>query len=109
MKPTDEERLRHLTDALEEALEILGERTSAEVAEDRTRALALVKLIEIAGEAAAHVSDARRARHAEVPWEKLTAVRNRLIHGYYDVNVAIVVQTVREEFPRLLDQLEDIE
>lgn len=60
MKPRDEERVRHLLDALREARELLATDPAADVARDRKLALALVKLIEIAGEAAANVSSERQ-------------------------------------------------
>ncbi len=107
MKPRDDDRLRHLYNALLEARDLLGD-TSVEVAaNDRKLALALVKLIEIAGEAATNVSTETRRRIAEIPWDKLVATRNRLIHGYYDIDVTIVVNTIRNDFPPVIAALED--
>ncbi|MGA7616690.1 MAG: HepT-like ribonuclease domain-containing protein [Thermoanaerobaculia bacterium] len=108
MRPSDSERLKHLLDALTEARDLLGDSTASEVEEDRKLGLALVKLIEIAGEAASRVSDEQKRRMASIPWEKLVATRNRLIHGYFDVDVRIVVQTILEDFPPLIRALEKV-
>jgi uncharacterized protein with HEPN domain len=105
MKPTDDERLRHMRDAAQEAVDLLGHRSSDEVSGDRPLALALVKLIEIIGEAATNVTREGRAR-VPLPWEIVVATRNRLIHGYHDINIAIVVATVREDLPVLIEILD---
>jgi uncharacterized protein with HEPN domain len=67
MKPRDDERLRHLLDAVREATSLLGDKSVGDVLLDRTLALALVKLIEMAGEAAANVSAARRESLPHIP------------------------------------------
>ena len=65
-----------------------------------------MKLIEIVGEAAAHVSPEGQQRTPSVPWRMIIDTRNRLIHGYYDIDVAVVVSTVRNNFPPLIASLE---
>lgn len=50
----------------------------------------LVRLLEIVGEAAARLSPERRARIADVPWQQISGMRNRLIHGYFDVDLDVV-------------------
>ncbi len=89
MQPSDDERLRHMLDAAREALGVLGEATDREVLQNRILALALVKLIEIVGEAATHVSGSVRSVRADVDWPRIIATRNRLIHGYFDIDTAI--------------------
>lgn len=106
MQPSDDERLRHMLDAAGEALAILGDHTVGDVAHNRLLALSLVKLIEIVGEAAAGVSPQRRSLIATIDWPRMIATRNRLIHGYYDVDVAVVVQTIRDDLPSLVGALE---
>lgn len=60
--------------------------------------LALVRLIEVTGEAASRVSDATRKHIPSVPWPLVTAMRNRLIHGYFDVDLDRVWGTVGAEW-----------
>lgn len=94
-----------MRDAAREAVDLLGDRTAEQVRQNRTLALSLVKLIEIVGEAATNVSPSRREGTPEIPWADIIGIRNRLIHGYHDVNIAIVVETVRRDLPRLIDAL----
>jgi len=55
---------------------------------------AIVRAIEIIGEAAARLTDATRAAHPEIPWSDIIGMRNRLVHGYFDVDLDIVWSTV---------------
>ncbi len=70
--------------------------------------LALVKCIEIMGEAAGKVSGDVREDAPDIPWANIVAMRNRLIHGYFDINPDIVWRTVDEEIPQLLVPLERV-
>jgi uncharacterized protein with HEPN domain len=105
MQPSEDERLQHMLDAAREAIDLLGNATPDAVRDQRILALSLVKLIELVGEAASHVSVLRRAQIAGVDWSKAIATRNRLIHGYHDIDHAIVVQTIREDFPPIVTAL----
>lgn len=59
-------------------------------------------MIEIIGEAASRLSDPARSRIPAVPWVDVIAMRNRLVHGYYDINLRTVIDTVRDDLPPLL-------
>ena len=59
-------------------------------------------------EAASRISRELRAESPDVPWTDLVAMRNRLIHAYFDVNLDIVWQTVTEELPPLVKLLEKL-
>lgn len=66
---------------------------------------ALTHGIAIIGEAASRVSDRMRADTPSVPWSQIIAIRNRLIHAYFDVNRDILWKTATEEVPLLLSEL----
>jgi uncharacterized protein with HEPN domain len=68
----------------------------------------LVKAIEILGEAAAKTSDDLRNQHPSIPWPQITAMRNRLIHAYFDINLDRVWDTVTDDLPPLVAELERI-
>ena len=63
--------------------------------------LALVKEIEILGEAATQISEDFRFSRPDIPWAMIRGMRNRLIHAYSDVNVALVWSTVISDLPEL--------
>jgi uncharacterized protein with HEPN domain len=95
-----------MLDAAREASQFIAGRERADLDRDRMLTLALVKEIEIIGEAASKVSDATRKRCAGIPWAGMTAMRNRLIHGYSTVDLDIVWQTATAELPPLVAALE---
>jgi uncharacterized protein with HEPN domain len=70
--------------------------------------LALVRLLEIVGEAAGRVSEVERALHPEIPWPQIVGLRNRLIHGYDAVDHDILWQIITDDLPPLVKALEAI-
>lgn len=68
--------------------------------------LALVKCIEIIGEAATKVGPGTRKAYPQVPWPLIVTMRHRLIHAYYDMDADRVWDTVTEDLPPLIAALE---
>ncbi len=99
-------RVHHMLDAATEALAFASDRTRAHLEDDRMLVLSLVKSIEIIGEAAARVSVTFRAAHPEIPWAVIVAMRNRLIHAYFDVDLDRVWDTIVDDLPPLVARLE---
>jgi uncharacterized protein with HEPN domain len=106
MNESDVIRLRHMLDAAREALSFIAGRSSEDLSRDRMLVLALVKEIEIIGEAASRISDESRKALPRIPWPKIIAMRNRLIHAYADVDLSIVWDTLTGALPELLRELE---
>lgn len=88
--------------AAEEAVGFADGRDHDDLDADRMLALALVRSIKIVGEAGARVSEEGRAAVPDVPWREIVAMRNRLIHAYFDVDLDIVWQTIKEVMPPLI-------
>ena len=106
MPPSDVVRLRHMLDAAREAIAFGTGRTSDDLARDRVLTLALVKCIEIIGEAAAKVTAETRSSMPRIPWSDIIGMRNRLIHAYFDVDVNRVSDTIANDLPPLIALLE---
>ena len=70
--------------------------------------LALVRLLEVIGEASRRVPEEFRSRYPVVPWRRTTDFRNRLIHAYDDIDFDTVWDIVQNELPPLIEQLESI-
>lgn len=70
--------------------------------------LAIVRLLEILGEAAARVGEDTRQRDPAIPWRQIADTRNRLIHGYFDVDMGLVRTIVAIELPNLVTRLSQI-
>jgi uncharacterized protein with HEPN domain len=93
-------------DAAREALTFAKDRERRDLDTDRMLVLALVKSIEIIGEAGARVSEEGRDAAPDVPWPEIVAMRNRLVHAYFDVNLDVVWETVRKDLPALVAALQ---
>lgn len=100
-------RLRHMLEHAIEAVSMLRGKTSDDLVTDRQLNLATMRLLEIVGEAAARVPADERERYAGVPWYEIIGLRNRLIHGYDSVDLAIVWEIVQDDLPKLIAALED--
>jgi uncharacterized protein with HEPN domain len=84
-----------------------GMSKAAFVADKRTQQAVILNLIVI-GEAAARLSAHHAAfitEHAEVPWGQMRGMRNRMAHGYFDINVDVVWETAQRSLPKLEEQL----
>lgn len=103
----DSTRLRHMLDHAEEAMEMVRDRTYEDIKKDRMLELALVRLIEIIGEAAARISEDARERFTQIPWLQITGMRNRLFHGYDQVDLQVLWDTITDDLPPLVKQLEE--
>lgn len=99
-------RLRHMRDALRMAVAFVEGRSRADLDADPMLALAVLKLLEIISEAAKNVSSATRAMASEVPWREMGGTRDRLSHGYFDVNLDIVWDIVTMDLPSVEPELE---
>ncbi len=95
-----------MLDAVCEALSFTEGRTVDDLSLDRMFFLALVKEIEIIGEAAGRISDDTRKSLPGIPWPKVVGIRNRLIHAYAEVDLSIVWSTVTLALPELRRELE---
>jgi len=108
MPVSDAVRVRHILDASRQAVAFIAGRARTDLDADYMLSLALVRLLEIIGEAARGVSATFRDKHPEVAWRKMVGMRDRLIHGYFEVDLDIVWETVTRDLPALIPQIEAI-
>lgn len=94
-----------MLDAAREAIAFATGRSRADLDRDRMLGLAVVKDVEIVGEAASRVSAETRAAHPEIPWAQIVGMRNRLTHAYFDVDLQVVWDTVTGDLPQLVSVL----
>ncbi len=106
MLPEDRVRLLHMRDAAREAIGFAAGRTRDDLETDRQLLLAIVKDVEIVGEAASRLGAEFRSAHPELPWKAIVAMRNRLIHAYFDVDRDIVWNTVAVDLPFVIRAIE---
>ena len=106
MNAADRVRLGHILDAVREAGHFMNGRAKEDLAQDRMLLLALVKEMEIIGEAASRIGSETRALLPSIPWNDIVGMRNRLIHAYFEVDMSIVWATLISNLPQLIEQIE---
>jgi uncharacterized protein with HEPN domain len=104
-KIDDLTRLKHIRDSAAEALSFVNNRTREDLDHDRMLSLALVRLIEIMGEAANHVSESCQAKYFQIPWRQIIGMINRMIHAYFDVDLDIIWQVITQDLGSLLSEI----
>ena len=104
----DAVRLQHLLDAARKAVFITAGKQRDDLEQDEILSLALVRLLEIIGEAAKHLSEPFRVSQPDIPWRLIAGTRDRLIHGYFDVDYDVVWAIVTEDLPPVIEKLESI-
>jgi uncharacterized protein with HEPN domain len=103
MSPNDLVRLRHMADAIQAAKNFTAERSRSDLEHDQMLTFALVRAIEIVGEAAARLSPEAKSELPGVPWNEIVGMRNRLVHAYFDTNLDILWTTATSALPKLLE------
>lgn len=80
----------------------------ADFKRDERTVFSVTKAVEIIGEAAAQVGRNTRQAHSDIPWPDIIAMRNRLVHAYFEINLELVWRTVRQDLPDLINRLKPI-
>jgi uncharacterized protein with HEPN domain len=102
MQPDDESLLVDMLVAAREAKQIATGFSEAEFKRNRVLQLALERLVQNIGEAAARLSPQARERLPHVPWHDVVGMRNRLVHDYTHVDVLRVWQVVQSDLDELI-------
>ena len=90
MRAEDVIRIRLMIEAAQSAMQFVANRQRADLATDRMLQFALVRAIEIVGEAVNKVSDETRSTNTGIPWKAIIGRRNRLVHAYFEVDAEIL-------------------
>ena len=101
-------RLRHMLDYAREAAALMRERKRADLGTDRSLGLAVLRCLEIVGEAASRIPVGIQRRYPNIPWPQIIGMRNRLVHGYDIVDYEVVWNTVTQDLPPLIAEIEKI-
>jgi uncharacterized protein with HEPN domain len=97
-----------MLDHAREAVAMVRGKTRADLDSDRQLNLALVRLLEVVGEAAGRIPPEERTKYSAVPWQDIVSLRNRLIHGYDSVDFDILWEIISRDLPPLVSALEKI-
>lgn len=98
--------LLDMLNAAQDVEEFAAGLTFYQFEKSRLHQKAVLKSIEIIGEASTHITEETRLAHPEVPWKEIISMRNRLVHGYFQVDLERVWNTVQRDIPSLIHTLE---
>ena len=108
MSKSDIVRLQHMLDAAKKAVKFVSGKKREDLNSEEILAMGLVRYLEIIGEASKTVSKTVRDDNVEIPWAQIARTRDRLIHGYFDVDLDIVWNILTKNIPLLIEQLENV-
>jgi uncharacterized protein with HEPN domain len=100
--------IAQMVEAADAALEFTDGHTAVSFAGDRLVGYAVVRAIQLIGQAARGVSGELQTAHPEIPWREMIGMRNVVVHDYADVDLALVWKTVRDDLPGLVERLNAI-
>jgi uncharacterized protein with HEPN domain len=95
-----------MIEAADNAIAFVAGITRAELEQDRKTMFAVIRCVEIIGEAASKISDSTRTSAPDIPWNAIVGMRNRLVHAYFDVDTDVVWNTATVELPGLKERLQ---
>ncbi len=104
----DRIRLQHMLDHASEGVNMVRGKRRDDLNRDRMLQLALVRLVEIVGEAATRVSVEGQRRYASIPWQVVRGMPNRLVHGYDRIDLDVLWDTIEYDLPPLIAELRHI-
>ncbi len=103
-----QDRLRDILEAIEEILEFTKDMDCDAFAADAKTRKAVLADFAIIGEAATHIPEEVSTTHPEAPWRSMRDMRNVVVHAYFQIEPAIVWETIRTDLPELAVQLRSI-
>lgn len=98
--------LREMRDAAVAIRELVNDRSADQIDTDPLRRSALLWHFTVLGEAASQVPAETKDAHSKIAWRAATRLRNRIVHGYWDIDVETLVITAADDLPEMIGQLE---
>ncbi len=101
-------RLEHILEAIDNVFEFIAGMTFDDYVADKKSKYAVVKNLEIIGEAAYKLSNEFKAKYPEINWERIIKMRHVLVHGYYQIEDFIAWDTAKNDLIPLKQQIQTI-
>lgn len=103
----DKVYLLHIIDSVKRILDYTVDGKNSFIDDNKTQD-AVVRNLEIIGEAVKKLSDKLKSQHPDIPWKNIAGMRDKLIHEYFGVNLHLVWDVVEKELPKFLKELSKI-
>jgi len=93
--------IEDIIDAMDKALKFVEDISYEEFTKDDKTIFAVIRAIEIIGEAVKNIPEDIRKEYPEIPWRGMAGMRDKIIHGYFGVDIKVVWDTVKKRVPRV--------
>lgn len=108
MSASNYELLKHILEEVSFILDSTSGKDKEEITNDRILCRAIVRSLEIIGEASKKIGDEFKKSHPEIEWKKMAGTRDKLIHDYFGIDYDIVWNIITNKLPSLKDFIENI-
>ena len=108
MKKDDFVYLHHIKDAIERIEFYISEAPKAHFLKDGMMQDAVIRQLEIIGEASRNISESFQEGHSYIPWGQIIALRNRIIHEYFNINLEVAWDIIKVDIPQLKIQITNL-
>jgi len=100
--------LNDIVDAMAKALKFVEGMSYEDFVNDDKTVFAVVRALEVVGEAVKNIPEDFREKYPHIPWKDLAGMRDKLIHGYFGVDLGRVWRTVKEVIPAMKPRFDEI-
>lgn len=104
----DKTYIQHILEAISDIEKFIENVPQDHFYENKEKQYAVLRALEIIGEATKNLSKDLRKKHPQIPWRDIAGMRNKLIHEYFGVKLKLVWETVKKRIPELKKQLSKI-
>lgn len=104
----DEAYLRHIQDVIYDVKQFMKGVTKEEFFKNKEKQYAVLRALEIIGEATKNLSKELKAAHPEIQWNEIAGMRDKLIHQYFGVNIDLVWETFKKNIPELENRISEM-
>jgi len=104
----DKAYLQHILETISDIEKFIENVPEEEFYKNKEKQYAVLRALEIIGEATKNLSKELKAKYPKIPWRDIAGMRNKLIHEYFGVKLELVWQTVEDRLPKLKKQISKI-
>ena len=97
--------VRHISDEIEKVERFSKDLTKDQLKENELKQYAIIRAIEVIGEAVNNIPEDVKRKYSEVSWIDIIGMRNKLIHHYFGINLNIIWKTIKEDIPDLKQKI----
>jgi len=100
--------VRDIAESIKDAQEFVQGYTFEDFRKDRKTVYAVIRAIEVIGEAAKNIPESIRSKYPDIPWRDMAGMRDKLIHAYFGVDLEVLWKTIRQDLPALKGMISEM-